>query len=54
MQPRHGRRRYHRADSPDAGKNLIVIGTLGVARDSKHASDVSARVETLASENNRL
>ena len=36
------------------GKNLIVIGTLGVARDSKHASDVSARVETLASENNRL
>lgn len=36
------------------GKNLIVIGTLGVARDSKHASDVSARVEALASENNRL
>lgn len=36
------------------GKNLIVIGTLGVARDSKHAFDVSARVEALASENNRL
>lgn len=36
------------------GKNLIVIGTLGVTRDSKHASDVSARVEALASENNRL
>ena len=36
------------------GKNLIVIGTLGVARDSKHASDLSARVEALASENNRL
>ena len=36
------------------GKNLIVIGTPGVARDSKHASDVSARVEALASENNRL
>lgn len=36
------------------GKNLIVIGTLGVARDSKHAQDVAKRVEALASEDNRL
>lgn len=36
------------------GKKLIVIGTLGVARDSKHAHDVSERVEALASENNTL
>ena len=36
------------------GKNLIVIGTLGAARDSKHAQEVAARVEALASENNRL
>ena len=36
------------------GKNLIVIGTLGVARDTKHAADVTERVCALASENNRL
>ena len=37
-----------------SGKKLIVIGTLGVAKDSKHAQDVSARVCALASENNTL
>ena len=36
------------------GKKLIVVGTLGAARDSKHANDVCARVEALASENNTL
>ena len=36
------------------GKKLIVIGTLGVARDSKHAEDVSARVSALASADNTL
>ena len=37
-----------------SGKNLVVIGTLGVARDSKHAADVTERVKALASENNTL
>ncbi len=36
------------------GKKLIVIGTLGVERDCKHAQDVCARVTTLASKNNIL
>lgn len=36
------------------GKNLIVIGTLGVSRDTKHYQDVCARVSAAASENNRL
>ncbi|MBQ9764779.1 MAG: hypothetical protein IJW18_01115 [Lachnospiraceae bacterium] len=36
------------------GKNLIVIGTLGAAVDSKHASDVAERVWALASEENTL
>ena len=31
-----------------SGKNLVVIGTLGVARDSKHAADVTERVKALA------
>ena len=31
-----------------------MIGTLGVARDSKHAEDVSARVSALASADNTL
>lgn len=36
------------------GKKLIIIGTLGVARDSKHAMDVAERVRTLAMEENEL
>ena len=36
------------------GKNLIVIGTLGADRASKHAEDVCRNVSALASENNRL
>lgn len=36
------------------GKNLIIIGTLGVARDSKHAMDVTERVRALATEHNTL
>ena len=36
------------------GKKLIVIGTLGVERDSKHAQDVSRRVTELASRDNIL
>lgn len=36
------------------GKNLIVIGTLGAERDSKHAQDVCARVTALASKDNVL
>ncbi len=36
------------------GKRLIIIGTLGVARDSKHAMDVTERVRALASEENTL
>ena len=36
------------------GKKLIVIGTLGVARDTKHPADVCAHVESLASEHNTL
>lgn len=35
-------------------KKLIVIGTLGVARDSKHADDVRQRVSALVSEDNIL
>ena len=37
-----------------SGKKLVVIGTLGVARDTKHAADVTERVKALASENNTL
>ena len=36
------------------GKNLIVIGTLGAARDSKHAQEVSLRFGALSSENNKM
>lgn len=36
------------------GKKLIVIGSLGVAPDTKHGQDVFARVSALASENNTL
>ncbi len=37
-----------------SGKNLIVIGTFGAARESRHAEEVCTRVEALASEHNRL
>ena len=37
-----------------SGKKLVVIGTLGVARETKHAADVTERVKALASENNTL
>lgn len=36
------------------GKNLIVIGTLGVSMDTKHASDVTRRVVAHASAYNNL
>lgn len=36
------------------GKNLIVLGTLGVAPDTPHAKNVTERVEALAKENNNL
>lgn len=36
------------------GKNLIIIGTLGVERESKHAEQVSERVRALAEEENTL
>lgn len=36
------------------GKKLILIGTLGAERDSKHASDVSRRVSEAASRHNLL
>lgn len=35
-------------------KKLIIIGTLGVERDCKHAQDVCARVTALASKDNVL
>lgn len=35
-------------------KKLIIIGSLGVARDTKHYRDVCARVEVLASKENIL
>ena len=36
------------------GKRLIVIGSLGVAPDTKHGKDVFARVSALAAEDNTL
>ena len=36
------------------GKRLIVIGSLGVAPDTKHGKDVFARVSALAPEDNTL
>ena len=36
------------------GKKLIVIGTLGAARGTKHYEDVCARVTALASRDNTL
>ena len=36
------------------GKNLIVIGTLGVSRDTKHYRDVCERVTALAAKDNVL
>lgn len=36
------------------GKKLIVIGSLGVAPDTKHGQDVFARVSALASKDNIL
>ena len=36
------------------GKKIIIIGTLGAARDSAHAQKVCENVEKLVRENNRL
>lgn len=36
------------------GKNLVVLGTLGVAPDTPHAKSVTERVIALAKENNNL
>jgi hypothetical protein len=36
------------------GKSLIVLGTLGVTVDSKHAADVKARVEAAVNKENKL
>ena len=36
------------------GKRLVVIGSLGVAPDTRHGRDVFARVSALAAENNTL
>lgn len=36
------------------GKKLIVIGSLGVSRDTKHYADVCTRVSELASKDNIL
>ena len=36
------------------GKRLIVIGSLGVAPDTKHGKDVFARVSALAAKDNTL
>lgn len=36
------------------GKRLIVLGTLGAARDSRHAEDVSRRVSEIAARDNTL
>ena len=36
------------------GKRIVVIGSLGVAPDTKHGRDVFARVSALVAENNTL
>ena len=36
------------------GKRLVVIGSLGVAPDTRHCKDVFVRVSALAAENNTL
>ena len=36
------------------GKKIIIIGTLGAARDSAHAQKVCENVENLVRENNQL
>ena len=36
------------------GKRLVVIGSLGVAPDTRHGKDVFTRVSALAAENNTL